>query len=242
MKVFGLARSVGIVKDEETATSKSSPWGMAALITCDGYAITANHVVESESPGVIASKDKGFFVPAHIGTLQFTLRGSDGSVKEHSEKPGGGYFAYKGEKKVLVDSTEIVIEPLRVVKRFKTIDLAIVKTEITVSNPFEFSELAIEKNILFTSGNPFRERGSTAGEVIRTKLRGGVDTFIHTSMPMNPAQSGSPVFDQHGKLVGTVTKGVPKGLLFLPASIAGRVDPDIIAKAIIKDRIQNPEG
>ena len=238
VKVFGLTRSIGIVKDEETATSKSTPIGMAALITRDGYAITANHVVASESPGVIASKNKDFFVPAHIRTLKFTIRGSDGRVQEQDEF-GRFYATYDGEKQLLTNSVEIVIRPLRVVKRFKAIDLAIVKAEITVSIPFEFSEQPVEKGILFTSGNSFHKRGSTAGEVLRTRLKDGVGTSIHTSMPINPGHSGSPVFDEHGKLVGIATRGVPKGLVFLPRSFAARVEPDIIMKEIIKDRIEN---
>ncbi|MEP4079040.1 S1 family peptidase [Haloferula sp.] len=243
VKRFGLARSVGIVEGAESATSKTIPKGMATLVTHDGYALTANHVVSREGDGLIAAKYKDILIPAHMGTSRMTLRGADGRVKEQHDTPGfGGYYAYVGKDRRKIDFDEVIIRPVRVVKRFEATDLALVKTDLTTSSFFRFSEFPERSGALFASGNPFRYRASAAGEVISVAMKDGVTASIHTSVPLSPGDSGSPVFNGRGQLVGITTDVFPKGLLVFPASIVRRIDPAKIATAIAEDRAQNQGG
>ena len=239
VKRFGLARSAGIVDCGKTVTPMSIPQGMATLITRDGYALTANHAVNKECPGLIAAKYKNILIPVHMSTARLAISNADGRVKEQREMPGFfGYFAYIGKEPRKIDLAQVVISPVRVVKRFETLDLALVKTSLTPSRIFRFSELPVRNDTLFVSGNPSRYRASTAGEVIRMAAKDGEGVSVHTSVPVSPGDSGGPVFDGQGKLVGITTHGFPKGLLFFPASIARRIAPAKIETAIAEDRAE----
>lgn len=237
VKSFGLTRSVGIVEEAEKANAKSIPHGMAALISQDGYALTANHVVYEDTPGMIATHSKNTFIPAHMGTARMVIRNTKGQVTMQRDLPGlSGYKSYANGEEKKIEIEDVVIRPIRIIKRFKSIDLALIKTDITTSDYFEFSDHPSRKTILFTSGNPFRYRASAAGEIKGMSKKSENAHSIYTSIPLSPGDSGSPVFDHHGRLVGLTTNAYPKGFFIFPASIIRRIEPQEIIQLIANDR------
>lgn len=240
VKDFGLERSIAIVDREKTTADAVAPIGMAAFITSDGYALTANHVVEegSETGGLAAAQRRNLF-PVHVGTARMTIKDAQGRVKKEVDWVGyGGYSIYHrgSEKKVSFD--DVTVSTLRVVKRFPSLDLALIRCGVKPTGHFEMASLPKSGVSLFASGNPFRYRASAAGEVTKIKGNRSGGESLHTTIPLSPGDSGSPVFDGRGRLVGIVTDGFPKGFLGFAPSVARQPDRLQLEEAIVHDRAQ----
>lgn len=240
VKDFGLERSIAVVDREKTTGETMAPIGMAAFVTADGYALTANHVVEEGSElGVLAAAQGVNLVPVHIGTARMTIKGVDGRVKKEVDWVGyGGYSIYRNGKEQKVQVADVKVGALRVVKRFPSLDLALIQCEVKPTGMFKMASSPADGATLFASGNPFRYRASAAGEVTKVSAGRSGGASIHTSIPLSPGDSGSPVFDGRGRLVGIVTDGFPKGVFGFSPSIARRIDSRQLDEAISSDRAE----
>lgn len=242
---FGRERSLQVfegdrmeLKDKELKISGA--FGMAAFVTEDGYALTAEHVV-SEGDGhyavLVSSGDPK--VPVHVHWVTMTMKGYGQEVL--SEHKILQLLAYHGElEHVGIKDFEVV--RARVVKDFPRADLALIKFPLRVGRWFEPKQrLAEEGEALFMPGNsatPYA--GSSAGRVVEADVSAWPVAKIHTSAPLASGDSGGPAIDVEGKLVGIISH-VRLGR-FLPwpkmnHSLVRQIDAGELVRLIEADRV-----
>ncbi len=239
---YGRVRSVQVyqgdhVRLSENTLSITGGMGMASVISPDGYALTAAHVIDRKRRlDTILFEDESES-PVHVqwATLTFTDRA--GRVKSRSRSL---QLVSYGGGQPLVIGPAVEARQLRVVETFPNRDLALVKLPFEPSRWFEVAEPPQEGTVLFAAGNsatPYA--GPSAGKVVRvTRKKHSIKT-IHTSAPLSSGDSGGPVFDEKGRLVGIVSHiwmspGVP--LPKLNRSSLRMIDPERLNELIVRDR------
>lgn len=163
----------------------------------------------------------------------------------------------------IIDSTGIVITNNHVVKDARTVtvtlsngnsypakilgtdaktDLAVLK--ISVGHPLPFVELGSSASVtpgewVVAMGNPFGLDGTVTAGIVSALGRdigdGPYDKFIQIDAPINEGNSGGPLFDQRGEVIGINTailspSGGSVGIGFaIPADIIKRVTAQLIS-------------
>jgi serine protease Do len=97
-------------------------------------------------------------------------------------------------------------------------DLAVLKVDATQDLPFvEFgnSDTAVVGNWVMAIGNPFGLGGSVTLGIVSARNRdiqsGPYDQFIQTDASINQGNSGGPLFDMDGKVIGINTAIIARG-------------------------------
>jgi serine protease Do len=138
----------------------------------------------------------------------------------------------------LSDNTEL---KAKIIGRDTRVDLAVLKVESTKPLPFVSfgdSDKARVGDWVIAIGNPYGLGGSVSAGIISARSRdinvGPVDDFIQTDAAINRGNSGGPLFDVNGKVIGINTAifsptGSNVGIGFaLPSSQAEPVIKQII--------------
>jgi serine protease Do len=115
----------------------------------------------------------------------------------------------------LTDGTRL---PARIVGADDKTDLAVLKVEAGRELPFvEFgdSDSAVVGDWVMAIGNPFGLGGSVTLGIVSARNRdiqsGPYDQFIQTDAAINQGNSGGPLFDMNGKVVGINTAIIARG-------------------------------
>ena len=115
----------------------------------------------------------------------------------------------------LTDGTRL---PAKIVGADDKTDLAILKVEAGRDLPFvEFgdSDSAVVGDWVMAIGNPFGLGGSVTLGIVSARNRdiqsGPYDQFIQTDAAINQGNSGGPLFDMNGKVVGINTAIIARG-------------------------------
>lgn len=115
----------------------------------------------------------------------------------------------------LTDGTRL---PARIVGADDKTDLAVLKVEAAFELPFvEFgdSDTAVVGDWVMAIGNPFGLGGSVTLGIVSARNRdiqsGPYDQFIQTDASINQGNSGGPLFDMDGKVIGINTAIIARG-------------------------------
>jgi len=115
----------------------------------------------------------------------------------------------------LTDGTRL---PAKIVGADDKTDLAVLKVEAGRDLPFvEFgdSDTAVVGDWVMAIGNPFGLGGSVTLGIVSARNRdiqsGPYDQFIQTDAAINQGNSGGPLFDMNGKVVGINTAIIARG-------------------------------
>ena len=134
----------------------------------------------------------------------------------------------------LTDGTRL---PARVVGAYDKTDLAVLKIDSPEVLPFvEFgdSDTAVVGDWVMAIGNPFGLGGSVTLGIVSARNRdiqsGPYDQFIQTDASINQGNSGGPLFDMSGKVVGINTAIIARGGTSLGIGFAV---PGNLAKPVI---------
>ncbi len=163
----------------------------------------------------------------------------------------------------IIDSSGIVVTNNHVVKDAKSVsveladgasynatvlgtdpktDLAVLK--IKTSHPLPYVEIGSSKDVtpgewVVAMGNPFGLGGSVTAGIVSALGRdigdGPYDRFIQIDAPINEGNSGGPLFDQHGYVIGINTailspSGGSVGIGFaIPSDLMKRVVSQLVA-------------
>lgn len=243
---FGRARSVQLLQGSRIQVSDekleaSGKLGMAALITPDGYALTAAHVISGVSPMNAALRSKSEQLgPVHA---QWVVISSERDPEQHSWVQ---LFAYSPRFR-LIHTGAVEIASIRVVRVFSGRDLALVKLPLRTTHWFDtFNTAPLPGTILFASGNgatPYR--GPSAGHVLKLRREDEIVKTITTSVPLASGDSGGPVFDTAGRLVGIVSHVRPSALFPVPRidqSSLRTIDAAQLLRIIEEDRTAAPQA
>ena len=134
----------------------------------------------------------------------------------------------------LTDGTRL---PARIVGADDKTDLAVLKVDSQKALPFvEFgdSDTAVVGDWVMAIGNPFGLGGSVTLGIVSARNRdiqsGPYDQFIQTDASINQGNSGGPLFDMDGKVVGINTAIIARGGTSLGIGFAV---PGNLAKPVI---------
>jgi serine protease Do len=115
----------------------------------------------------------------------------------------------------LTDGTRL---PATIIGRDDKTDLALLKVNAAGELPFvEFgdSETAVVGDWVMAIGNPFGLGGSVTLGIVSARNRdiqsGPYDQFIQTDASINQGNSGGPLFDMNGKVIGINTAIIARG-------------------------------
>lgn len=108
--------------------------------------------------------------------------------------------------------------PARVLGRDDKTDLAVLRVDVDYDLPyvqFGDSDTAVVGNWVMAIGNPFGLGGSVTLGIVSARNRdiqsGPYDQFIQTDASINQGNSGGPLFDMDGKVVGINTAIIARG-------------------------------
>jgi hypothetical protein len=250
-KEFGLSRSVQIIKGSSIIRSKNrfsydGGLGMGTLITRDGYALTAAHVITDPPLDTVLSISGSSSAPGP--TIHVHRQSSRFKPTGNSQAPTRVTFpnkliAYSPdlESGTAVPVSHITGRTLRIVKSFPERDIALIKLPVHTSVCFELrNKPPGDEDILFSSGNwatPYR--GTSAGKMTSLNSNHPSAIVIRTTVPLAKGDSGGPVFDAEGRLVGIASCVIPSQLLPYPKlrhSSLRTLDPHTVATLIAEDR------
>lgn len=135
----------------------------------------------------------------------------------------------------LTDGTRL---PARIVGGDDKTDLAVLKVDAGRDLPYvEFgdSDTAVVGNWVMAIGNPFGLGGSVTLGIVSARNRdiqsGPYDQFIQTDASINQGNSGGPLFDMDGKVIGINTAIIARGGTSLGIGFAVPVN---LAKPVIE--------
>jgi serine protease Do len=148
----------------------------------------------------------------------------------------------KDAKTVSVTLSNGTSYPAKVIGTDPRTDLAVVK--IDAGRPLPYVELGSSANVqpgewVVALGNPFGLGGTVTAGIVSALGRdigdGPYDKFIQIDAPINEGNSGGPLFDQHGEVIGINTailspSGGSVGIGFaIPSDMVKRVADQLVA-------------
>jgi serine protease Do len=148
----------------------------------------------------------------------------------------------KDAKTVSVTLSDGSTYPAKVIGTDPRTDLAVVK--IDAGRPLPYVELGSAANVepgewVVALGNPFGLGGTVTAGIVSALGRdigdGPYDKFIQVDAPINEGNSGGPLFDQHGDVIGVNTAilsptGGSVGIGFaIPSDMVKRVVDQLVA-------------
>lgn len=132
------------------------------------------------------------------------------------------FHVIKGERHITVsrlvqsgkESRRVVYRDVRVVAVDPFHDLAVLRVEDPIKNPispvvFDPGDKPTLGETVFVIGNPLGlERTVTEGVVSHTSRNFGGNLYLQIDAPVNPGNSGGPLFNSRGQVIGVINMGV----------------------------------
>jgi len=137
--------------------------------------------------------------------------GADGTIVTNNH-------VIEGAEEIEVYLTDGTRLPAKIIGADDKTDLAVLKVEAGRDLPFvEFgdSDTAVVGDWVMAIGNPFGLGGSVTLGIVSARNRdiqsGPYDQFIQTDAAINQGNSGGPLFDMNGKVIGINTAIIARG-------------------------------
>jgi S1-C subfamily serine protease len=196
----------------------SASTGLATLVTRDGYALTASHVLADAPVTILQLKnpESGQLLLTDAGVVFSSRRAPDKSVRI---PPG------------LVQAA-----PVRIIRRFPGADLALIRLPLRDRVAFRPAEGPPSTGtIAFTYGSPLSGH-SSAGQILHVSRR-PTTWKLSTSVPLQKGDSGGPLMAPDGTLIAIVSRGTRSPFSSAPhVTIANGIQPEVLARLIVSDR------
>lgn len=214
---------------EETA-SAASPSGEAELF--DAYSNAVMSAVDRAGPAVVQVAVAKNGKPAGIGSG--LILASDGIVMTNSHVVHGG-------SEITLTSADGQRGTARILGDDPHTDIAVLRTDANLEAPaldFFDSRLVKRGQLTIALGNPLGfEQTVTSGIVsaLGRSMRSGtgrlIDDVIQTDAALNPGNSGGPLVDARGRVIGINTAIIPmaQGICF---SVAANTALDVLTQIL----------
>nr|WP_321443934.1 Do family serine endopeptidase [uncultured Cohaesibacter sp.] len=237
----------GVDAAHQTATGPRSVADLADRLMPAVVNISTRSVVDAKSSIPIPKVPDGSPFQEFFDDF-FEKNGEGGSRKQSVQSLGSGFLVDPSglivtNHHVISDADEITIKladgsrhEATIVGRDTKTDLALLKIEATEPLPtvqFAFDQDVRVGDWVMAIGNPFGLGSSVSVGIVSARNRdintGPYDSFIQTDAAINRGNSGGPLFDMYGNVVGVNTAiisptGASIGLGFaIPADIARQV-------------------
>lgn len=217
--------------------------GTAALVTPDGYALTADHVIPGDNNfGTLYDKNEVKTGSSFLHITKLVVvnwdpesgeeKGEQFELKALTSYPGGRLFGS--------ESLQVGAQPLRIVKRFPASDLALVKLPFNGVPYFDLAPDLRQNRSYFSSGSAFAaQTAPSAGKLFKLPKKGPATQRLLTTIPVASGDSGGPIIDSAGKLAGIVSTGElapTRSLRFLLHSRFAHIKTSKLTDLIESDR------
>jgi serine protease Do len=193
-------------------------------------------------------------IPGFPPGFPFGMQGGPMQQPQPVEAKGSGFIidssgivvtnnhVVKGAKTVSVELSDGSSYPAKVLGTDPKTDLAVLK--ISAGRPLPYVEIGSSKNVapgewVVAMGNPFGLGGSVTAGIVSALGRdigdGPYDRFIQIDAPINEGNSGGPLFDQQGEVIGINTailspSGGSVGIGFaIPSDLMKRVVTQLVS-------------
>ena len=174
-----------------------------------------------------------------------------GDAMEEAESLGSGFLisadglivtnnhVIEGADAVLIYLTDGTRLPAKIIGTDSKTDLAVLKIEAKHPLPFvEFgdSDTAQVGDWVMAIGNPFGLGGSVTLGIVSARNRdiqsGPYDSYIQTDASINQGNSGGPLFDMNGKVVGIASAIIARGgsSLGIGFAVPGNLAKPVVAQ------------
>lgn len=196
----------------------SDATGLASLITRDGYALTASHVLNAGPVSILQLAEP------RPGRLTVTR---NGVIFSPAHAPG---------ESMRVPARHLQVLPVRLVKSFPGLDLSLVHLPITSAACFTMSERPpVAGSTAFSYGSSLSGH-SSAGKIQRVRTR-SKSWKLTTSVPLQQGDSGGPLMAPEGRLLAIISHSVSKPFSQeLQSTIAIGIPPGTLQPLISADR------
>lgn len=198
--------------------------GLASLVTRDGYALTASHVLDAGpvSVLVLATPRPGRLTVTQAGVVFAPDHAPDQSVR--------------------VPASELRPVPVRLVKRFPGLDLSLVHLPVTPGACFALEDRPPPNGSTVFSYGSTLSGHSSAGKIRHVRTRPGSWKLI-TSVPLQQGDSGGPLMSPEGTLFAIISRGTSKPFSQeLHSTIAIGVPAGSLRPLIAADRARTQAG
>lgn len=192
--------------------------GLATLLTPDGYALTATHVLDDGTVSILQLRY------SRPGKLLLTKAGA-------IFKPRGD-----PDQAHRVANRHLKSGPIRLVHRFPGADLTLVQLPMETALTFDLAARPPASDTTVFSYGSSLSGSSSAGEIRRVRQKR--ETWqLTTSVPLRKGDSGGPLMDPAGRLVGIISRGQTRPFSTeLRATIANGVPLAAVQELIARDR------
>lgn len=208
----------------------------------DAYSRAVIHVVESVGPAVVSvytgKRSRESEVEPHGSGSGFVIA-PDGYILTNSHVVSGG-------NKIEVAFTEGITHEARLIGEDKATDMALIRVSdagLAHALLSMDSELRVGQ-LVIAMGNPFGFQStvstgvvSAVGRSLRAQNGRLIANIIQHTAPLNPGNSGGPLLDSHGRVIGinTAIIAAAQGIGFaIPASTAQWVVPQLLAHGRVR--------
>jgi len=247
--------SVSLLGGTETAPSSDSP------VTQPGRALSVSEIYERAAPGVVRinaviSSTSGtipvdpFFTPP--APEQRAL--GSGFVIDKAGNIVTNYHVVQGADEVTVSFSNRDTVEAEIVGVDPSTDLAVLRVDTTASAltplPLGDSDRVKVGDPVVAIGNPFGlDRTATAGIVsalqrlIRAPNTFTIDHVIQTDAPINRGNSGGPLLDAQGRVIGVNTQietgNVSQGNVGIGFAVPSNTVKDVVAQILRTGRVDH---
>ena len=187
----------GLMRADESRPSQSR------MIAASRPAVVA--ITSVDRTGESGGLGSGFLVQSDAFPMSFGPRGDRGVVVTNFHVIG------QGRRFRVQLANETYVEPQSVLAYDRGRDLALVEVKLPeVREPLRAlrlgdSEGAVVGTAVSSLGHPLGFRASVARGVIASRRELGGQPFLQLAMPIEPGNSGGPILDAEGRVLGVVT-------------------------------------
>jgi S1-C subfamily serine protease len=222
-----------------------------------GATMSVNEIYERSAPGVVqinaTSNSTSSTDPFGGGTPGQQALGS-GFVIDKAGHIVTNYHVVEGADRVTVSFSNRDTVKAEIVGTDPSTDLAVLSVETSASAltplPLGDSDKVVVGDAVVAIGNPFGlDRTATSGIVsalqrlITAPNRFTIDHVIQTDAPINHGNSGGPLIDAHGKVIGVNTQietgGVASGNVGIGFAVPSNTVKDVIAQILRTGRVDH---
>jgi S1-C subfamily serine protease len=247
---------LGGLEDDTTTVSETIQAPRSSTVTA-GATMSVNEIYERSAPGVVqinaTSNSTSATDPFGGGTPGQQALGS-GFVIDKAGHIVTNYHVVEGADKVTVSFSNRDTVRADVVGTDPSTDLAVLSVDTSASAlrplPLGDSDKVVVGDAVVAIGNPFGlDRTATSGIVsalqrlITAPNRFTIDHVIQTDAPINHGNSGGPLLDAHGKVIGVNTQietgGVASGNVGIGFAVPANTVKEVVAQILRSGRVDH---